>query len=69
MVKHSLEEPVVDDGQTEVLDVLLELGLSYGVLPCGAVQLLDSQDGLLHLLPNVLLVFARVLDVRVVPEV
>ena len=68
-MKDGLVEPIVNDGETEVFQVLVEFGLGDSVAAGRAVELLDDEDGLLDLLPNVFLVLATVLNVGVVAEI
>ena len=68
-MEDGLVEPIVNDRKAEVFQVLVEFGLGDSVAAGRAVQLLDDEDGLLDLLPNVFLVLATVLNVGVVAEV
>lgn len=69
VIQHSFKELVIDDGQTEILHILFELSASDCVFSRGAVELLDGQNGLLHFLPNVFLVFPCILDIRMIPKI
>ncbi len=56
MIEDGFEEFVVNDGEAQLLNILLELCLGNRIFPGGAIKLLDGQDGFLHFLPDVFLV-------------
>jgi hypothetical protein len=42
MVKHRLEEPIIDDGQAQMLDIFLKFASSDGIFSCGTIKFLNG---------------------------